>query len=195
LAEFNEFWRKGMNLNRRGFIRLGIFAPLLVNGLLWPQPLWVSTRKKGIVVMPGLLNGRTWLYDWDRGSITSVSCSPLVHSALKNPRAPNEIFLLEKGPGSAVLDMQSKSLKRRVKLERGSRFYGHGTFSHDGKSLLTTEAFRSKEGLEVGRIAVRNPKTLDLVREIPTFGSIPHDICLIDPDTIAVGHVHWLVEI
>jgi uncharacterized protein len=63
------------------------------------------------------------------------------------------------------------------------RFYGHGTFSVDGKYLYASETvMETQEGV----IVVRDGRTFQILGELPSFGANPHDCLLVDDHTMAI---------
>src|SRR5690606_26573025 len=68
----------------------------------------------------------------------------------------------------------------RVKTVGGREFYGHSSFSPDGKLWYCTEA-ETGDGSYHGVLAVRDADSLELRdKTFPTHGVAPHDCILID---------------
>lgn len=65
-------------------------------------------------------------------------------------------------------------------------FYGHGAFSSDGQWLYTTEGERGTSQGIIGVYRVEANK-LTKVKEYTNFGIGPHEVVLVDDNTLAIG--------
>lgn len=94
---------------------------------------------------------------------------------------PHVVLITEKhGQGCCEVDLLQGRILRRVKTVAGREFYGHSSFSPDGKLWYCTEA-DTGDGSYHGVLAVRDADSLELRDEaFPTHGVAPHDCILID---------------
>lgn len=94
---------------------------------------------------------------------------------------PHIVLITEKhGQGCCEVDLLQGKILRRVKTVGGREFYGHSSFSPDGKLWYCTEA-ETGDGSYHGVLAVRDADSLELRdKTFPTHGVAPHDCILID---------------
>ncbi|MFA3916179.1 DUF1513 domain-containing protein [Ruegeria hyattellae] len=110
------------------------------------------------------------------------------HAAAAHPVRPEAVAFARR-PGRFALVIDCRTGQRIATLEalEGRHFYGHGTFSRDGRTLFTTEndygAGRGVIGLwDAGRSYAR-------IGEMPSGGIGPHDMVLMpDGETLAVAN-------
>lgn len=94
---------------------------------------------------------------------------------------PHIVLITEKhGQGCCEVDLLQGKILRRVETVGGREFYGHSSFSPDGKLWYCTEA-ETGDGSYHGVLAVRDADSLELRdKTFPTHGVAPHDCILID---------------
>lgn len=105
------------------------------------------------------------------------------HSLLTSPEVPNVVVLCEKwGPHVASYDYASMTELARLSFDPTRECIGHCAFAPGGQSVYVSEALmeRGSANYAEGRIAVRDPRTLELQREFPSYGENPHEIQLIE---------------
>lgn len=116
--------------------------------------------------------------DLDSSASRRIAVSFLPHGFAQDPtRLERAVLFEKKGPGGAVVHLDTLSVEGTITPSRGCRFYGHGSFSADGAKVFVIEA---EEGSERGRISIRDAATLDVVGDFPSHGSAPHDCVLVD---------------
>ncbi|MEO1091830.1 MAG: DUF1513 domain-containing protein, partial [Pseudomonadota bacterium] len=97
------------------------------------------------------------------------------------------VFARRPGRFAVVFDHRAGIAVRRIDAAAGRHFYGHGTFTADGRFLLTSE---NDYATGEGRLGIRD--TTDGFRqvgEIPSHGVGPHDVRLMpDGRTLVVAN-------
>lgn len=116
--------------------------------------------------------------DLDAGSVSRIPLDFLAHGFTQHPARPDLAATFEKkGPGGARLDLAAGRFVDALAASPGAAFYGHGTYSHDGRWLYVVEAaLDSQRGL----ITVRDARSARIVGTLDTHGSSPHDCVLAD---------------
>lgn len=110
------------------------------------------------------------------------------HGASQNPTEPHKVVLFARRPGTegVEVDLRTGAILQRFKAQSGRHFFGHGTFSHDGQKLYTTE---SNLETDQGVIGIRDAKTFEWLGEFASHGIGPHDIHLMpDQQTLVVAN-------
>lgn len=110
------------------------------------------------------------------------------HSVTFHPTRPlGVVFARRPGRFAVVFDHAAGTVLRRIDAAPERHFYGHGTFTADGRFLLTSEnAFSTGEG----RLGVRDAEDdFRQVGELPSHGVGPHDVRLMpDGNTLVVAN-------
>lgn len=102
----------------------------------------------------------------------------LPHGVHGHPQQRNRLALFEKkGPGACEYDLAEKKIIRPIPGVENRYFYGHGTYTADGATLLSTEA--NRDSLD-GAIGIRDSRDLKYLGAFPTYGQSPHECKLID---------------
>lgn len=103
------------------------------------------------------------------------------HGVALHPRAATcVLFARRPGTFALAVDLRDGSVVSRIASRAGRHFYGHGTFSADGRAL-----FASENNFEAGTgvIGVYDPADrYRRIGEMPSHGVGPHDLRLL-PDT------------
>lgn len=108
-----------------------------------------------------------------------VELSFLGHAIAIDPRDPRRGVVFEKkGPGGAEVRLERGTKATPLPTAPNRRYYGHGSFSGDGRLLYTVEAVVD-ENLR-GVLVVRDGDTLAELGVMDTFGTSPHDLVFID---------------
>lgn len=107
------------------------------------------------------------------------------HGASQNPIEKHRVVLFARRPGTegVEVDVRSGKILRRFQAQPKRHFFGHGTFSGDGKKLYTTE---SNLETNQGVIGVRDATTFEWLTEFDSHGIGPHDIHLMPDQTTLV---------
>lgn len=97
------------------------------------------------------------------------------HGCAIDPSDPMRVLYFARRPGTQVFEFRRDTQHVRTVCEtpEGRHFAGHGVFSPDGQWLFTPE--HDYENIR-GVIAVRDARSLRIVREIDTGGIDPHEI-------------------
>ena len=105
----------------------------------------------------------------------------LAHGMVIDPNNKYRVFCFEKNAGNAcTIDLQTQSVSATFNAETNQLFSGHACFSLDGKKIICIES--NKDTLQ-GSITIRDSKTFELIRQLPTLGLSPHD-CQLTKDNI-----------
>lgn len=156
---------------------------ILGGGSFW-QPLSQAPkhmRKKG-----KLRDGRVQrqvlaLIDLDQSSQQPqlIDVDFLPHALCFDPLRPHVASLFEKhGPGACQIDLRTRQQLRRIPTRSNHHFYGHGAYSTDGTLLYATESILDEK--RRGVLVVRDSQSLEVLGEVPTAGTAPHDCILLD---------------
>jgi hypothetical protein len=118
----------------------------------------------------------------------------LGHDVAIDPSKPHQASVFEKkGPGACQVDLRDGKVLRPITTADNQHFYGHGAYSMDGAILYATESVLDDDYR--GVLTVRDASTLELLGELPTYGTSPHDCWLIDDGKTMVvanggGHIN-----
>ena len=96
------------------------------------------------------------------------------HDVLVTPDQKS-VFVLARRPGRYIyqLDLETGRVLASTKTQTGRHLYGHGVLTPAGRYLLTSENMLSGGN---GVIVVRDVETLNVVRELDSYGIGPHEI-------------------
>lgn len=110
------------------------------------------------------------------------------HDLALRPDGPEcVVFARRPGTFAVVIDVDRGVVLRRIDAAPGRHFYGHGTFTPDGRHLLSSE---NDYGSGQGMVGVRDA-TDDYrqIGELPAHGIGPHEVVLMpDGRTLAVAN-------
>jgi hypothetical protein len=105
----------------------------------------------------------------------------LPHDILIDPNNKYRVFCFEKnGAKACEIDLQTQTLKRTFHSTENRTFSGHAVFSQDGKKIYCVE---SELNNKPGSISIRDSKTLEIIKQLPTLGLSPHD-CQLSKDNV-----------
>ncbi|HIQ41074.1 MAG TPA: DUF1513 domain-containing protein [Sulfurivirga caldicuralii] len=113
------------------------------------------------------------------------------HGVSQHPLNPSQVIMYGRRPGNMaiVADVLQNKIVNRFRVAKNRFFYGHGCFSHDGKTLFTTEG-DSITG--EGKIGIRDSVTYQQLGEFDAGGIGPHDLTIM-PDgktlVVAIGGI------
>ncbi len=149
-------------------------------GSFW-EPVGEGSSEAGPIV-----DGRVQKYvlavidlDAETPEAQLIAIDFLGHGVSRDPTQPEIVTLFEKkGPGACQVDLARGEYLRPVRTNAAQHFYGHGAYSQDGALLYATESVLD-DGHR-GVLMVRDAKTLDVLGELPTWGTSPHDCVLLD---------------
>ncbi|MEY3012306.1 MAG: hypothetical protein RIT45_1041 [Pseudomonadota bacterium] len=111
------------------------------------------------------------------------------HGIAFDPDKPARAIVFEKhGPGCCEVDLVRGRATRSVPTTADRQFYGHGTFSRDGRLLYCTETIVG-DGSRRGVVAIRDARSLELIGTLPSHGLAPHDMVLTpDGDALVISN-------
>ncbi len=176
-----------MPLSRRKFIIRGLLAFPIVNNVLGITQVFAKTGAKQEIILGGgqYIDPKTHkiqhvfsVYNLTNNEKSIINMDFLPHGICLQPNNPLIISIFEKkGPHACEFDLSTLTVSRVIKTDPNRHFYGHGTYSKDGKLLYCTETYLDTRD---GIIAVRDAKTLNYLAEFPTYGKEPHECLLTD---------------
>ncbi|MEX0283179.1 MAG: DUF1513 domain-containing protein [Paracoccaceae bacterium] len=170
--------------NRRDFV-----AGLLATGLA-PRASWADAGAP-VLLAAGKRNDANFVLCGLNASGDIVFEQPLPgrgHAAAAHPKRPEAVvFARRPGRFALVMDCVTGAVLARIDSPQGRHFYGHGTFSGDGRWLFTTEndydAARGCVGVWDAGLGYRR------AGEFASGGVGPHDIrTLPDGETLVVAN-------
>ncbi|WP_264212832.1 DUF1513 domain-containing protein [Leisingera thetidis] len=158
---------------RRGFLA-GLLASSLAPHATWasagsPSFLSAGRDRSGSFILAGLS---------DTGGILFLHPLPgRGHAAAAHPVRPEAVaFARRPGRFADVIDCRTGAAIARLQPPAGHHFYGHGTFSSDGRCLFTTENdFEGARGVIGVWDAAGGYKR---IASFPSGGIGPHDMML-----------------
>lgn len=175
-------------LHRRSFLKL--FSLSLIAG-----PLTACTHKKFFNVDEDiLLSGGSFddhenvqnallLINLTQQEKRVIETPFLPHDIIIDPNNKYRIFCFEKnGSNACEIDLQTQNLAQHFQLENNYLFSGHAAFSNDGKNIFSIE---SNTENNQGSISIRDSRTFEVSKTLPTLGLQPHD-CKLTKDNILV---------
>tara|TARA_R110001592_G_C13192015_1_gene752942 strand:+ start:981 stop:2066 length:1086 start_codon:yes stop_codon:yes gene_type:complete len=116
--------------------------------------------------------------DCNEKQIEKIDLPFLGHGLAFHPTHKERAVVFEKrGKGACEIDLIKKTVLRDIPTEINRQFYGHGTYSDDGKILYSAETII--EGEFAGLIVMRNTDTLEELGHFPSYGNRPHDCQLL----------------
>ena len=107
----------------------------------------------------------------------------LPHDILIDPTNKYRVFCFEKnGSNACEIDLQTKTVSRTFHSTENRTFSGHAAFSQDGKKIYCIE---SELNNKQGSISIRDSKTFETIKQLPTLGLSPHD-CQLSANNVLV---------
>lgn len=170
--------------NRRQFMA-GLLANSLVATTSWadvgaPAYLSAAETPDGSFILCGI--------NTELNTVFQIPLPARGHAAAAHPSKPEAVaFARRPGTFAIVIDCLSGRTKAKLETPSGRHFYGHGTFSKDGRRLFTTENdFDSGHG-RIGVWDVYN--NYQRIDEFASGGIGPHDIKrLPNKETIVIAN-------
>lgn len=110
----------------------------------------------------------------------------LPHHISIDPANKYRLFCFEKnGENACEIDLQTQKVVRSLRTEKNQLFSGHAAFSRDGKQILSIE--NDKENLQ-GSINIRDSKTFEVIKTLPTLGLSAHDCQLTGDNRLFISN-------
>ncbi|MEM9577402.1 MAG: DUF1513 domain-containing protein [Pseudomonadota bacterium] len=168
---------------RRGFLA-GLAASALTPSLSWsalgsPAVLSAALSQKGQHLLVGLAT--------DGSIVFRVPLPERGHAAAAHPFVAEAVAIARRpGRFAKVLDCATGTVVKTLTVPEDRHFYGHGTFSADGRLLFTTE---NDTPTGSGRIGVWD-RSLNYARigEFASGGIGPHEILRLPSGALAVAN-------
>lgn len=169
---------------RRSFI-----AGLLATGMI-PRPGWADAGAPAYLSAARLPSGVFALFGLghDGAAVFEIPLPGRGHAAAAHPSLPLAVaFARRPGRFALVIDCLTKSVTARLDAPEHRHFYGHGTFSGDGRYLFTTE---NDYDAARGMIGIWDSQTgFQHVGDFPSGGVGPHDLRILpDGQTLVVAN-------
>ena len=97
------------------------------------------------------------------------------------------VFARRPGNYIWVVDLITKQIIKKITAENGRHYYGHGSFTNDGRYMLSSENnFETGEGC-IGVYDVKN--NFKHIREFSSHGTGPHEIKMLnDGETLVIAN-------
>jgi len=110
----------------------------------------------------------------------------LPHHICIDPNNKYRVFCFEKnGANVCEINLQTETVVQHLHLDDNRLFSGHAVFSHDGTKILSIE---SDSENHQGSISIRDSKTFDAIKTLPTLGLLPHDCTLTKDELLIVSN-------
>lgn len=98
-----------------------------------------------------------------------------IHSGVQDPTRKNYLVFIPKwGQTLCSFDRNTGEVLKTIACAKGRRFFGHGVWDVTSNGFWVTE---NDDGINEGRLVLRNHE-LEIIREIPTYGTYPHEVKL-----------------
>ncbi|MEM8978238.1 MAG: DUF1513 domain-containing protein [Pseudomonadota bacterium] len=168
--------------------RRDVLAGLAATAFL-PSKGWASVGKPVAISAAKRSDGQHILVGLSaRGSLVfQVPLPDRGHAAAAHP-SDAEVVAISRRPGTfaLVINCLEGKAKQRLDAPKGHHFYGHATFSRDGRYLFTTEnLYETGEG----RIGVwERQQGFSRVGDFSSGGIGPHEIILLPNGDLAVAN-------
>ncbi len=115
-----------------------------------------------------------------------IETSFLPHDILIDPGNKYRVFCFEKNSSKACeIDLQTQTIQRTFHSTENQLFSGHAAFSQDGKKIYCVE---SNLNTKQGSISIRDSRTLETIKQLPTLGLSPHDCQLTKGNILTVSN-------
>lgn len=107
-----------------------------------------------------------------------ISLDFLPHGISINPTCPTQLIVCEKrGPGCAIIDLETMLLVETITTDANRHFYGHCAYSKTGDVIYTAETYLDSHK---GVIVIRDSQSKQVIGEFDSYGASPHECYLID---------------
>jgi hypothetical protein len=122
----------------------------------------------------------------EAGRIVWSATAPARGHAVEVAPDGKTLALIDRKPGAAITLYSDGTARTRIAAPEGWHFGGHAVFSRDGARLYAAE---SRDGDQLGRIAVIDPRTGRRIAEFASGGIEPHELIWAEPDRLlAIGN-------
>jgi len=181
--------------SRRDFLKIGTASVALAVGgsaLWWGSRSMLAPNLREYLMLcdttkdvpvdknPVRVTNPGWVraLDVQSGESFSIDLPFFGHTVDGNPAKPGHVVTFEKwGKRAALIDMKQRSVLSQFSSSDNSLFFGHGAFTPDGSTLITTEDTYDRNG---GVLVFRDAKTLKVLDQVQSGGTRPHECRLIN---------------
>ncbi len=179
---------------RRGFLLSTIYGlvaiPSAKSKFQFFEPIFRKHQEESLYLSSANKNKKSYIVGLDyNGKIHfEIPVGARCHGVATHPIKNHIVTVYPKRPGyiAYVVDFKSGQVKHQFSTASNRYFYGHGTYSLDGKYLFTSENdFAKKRGL----ISIRETNTYKVIEEMNSGGIGPHElIALSDGKNLAIAN-------
>ncbi|MEM8576697.1 MAG: DUF1513 domain-containing protein [Pseudomonadota bacterium] len=169
--------------DRRAFLG-GLAASTLAPSLSWaeigaPAALSAARAPDGSFHLAGLRRDGTLAF--------TLPLPARGHAAAAHPHRAEAVHIARRpGTFAMVIDCAAGTIRHRLAAPKGRHFYGHGAFTADGTTLLTTENDIETGAGRIGIWAVA--EGYRRVGDLPSGGIGPHEIIRLPTGGFAVAN-------
>jgi len=178
-------------IQRRSFLKL-ITASLLSGNLLACTHKKLFNPDEDILLSGGnftdgdILQNALIIINLTQKEKRLVETPFLPHHISIDPKNKFRVICFEKNAGNACeIDLETQTVVQHFLSDENRFFSGHGVFSDDGKQIISIES--DKENHQ-GSINIRDSKTFEIIKTLPTLGLLPHDCQLIKNNVLVVSN-------
>ena len=115
------------------------------------------------------------VFDVASSSVRTIPTPMLGHSVVCHPSRPDVVAVLGQRPvkSSCLLSLSTGEILQTFGATKERHFYGHGTYSTDGRVLYATE---NEDETGLGYVVARDATTLAVLGELSSHGMGPHEL-------------------
>lgn len=185
--------------SRRAVLRAGAWAAAAGTGSLLAWQHWPPGRHPRGQTVPGIVSAATRQgthllarLDIDGRLMWQLPLPARAHGLALHGADPTLAVAVARRPGTQawIVDLAQGRVVRSLPSQPGRHYFGHATFSPDGRHLLTTENDYERG---VGIIGVRDAASGQWLGEVPSHGVGPHELRFTpgsDTLVVANGGIH-----
>ena len=168
-------------LSRRGFLISSMFGLVSIPSGFPLNGFWKPARDKLFLTSINNDQGQSFIAAVDIFGKPhfEIPVGARCHATAPDPIRTNRAVIFPKRPGyiSYLVDFEAGAVLQQFNARPGRFFYGHGSFSKDGKYLFATENdYEAKKGV----VSVWDGETMQFLAEIPSYGVGPHELKMMD---------------
>jgi len=118
----------------------------------------------------------------------SISVDLRCHGVAVHPRDPYRAIVFARRPGTLAyeVDFFEGEVLRQISSPQGRHFYGHGSYSNDGRYLFCSENDYAQAR---GVVAIYDARGLKRLGEVSSFGIGPHELQMLpDGKTLVIAN-------
>ncbi len=177
-----------MRFSRRSFLKTALSVPLLNSALLSSQAKSDSLGFMLAACSNELEQHFIALLRLETLEYKLIPIAERGHALATHPFVLSQAVIAARRPGNSLtlIDIDLGKVITHTTSNPNRHFYGHCSYTSDGKYLLTTENDYENG---IGIISIRDSQTLKVIDEIPSFGIGPHDLQFMpDQNTMVIAN-------